>query len=1096
MPLERDYKEGAKVAAFRKRQGTHVHLQPLSVRARRRQRAMARKHRNLKPMRFVSLHHHSTFSFLDGYQLPEAHVRRATEINMPAMAMTEHGNTFSHVKFETAAQEQGVKPLFGCEFYTGWTDEDRRTQMKNHLTVLAKNAVGYRNLMELVSRSWAEGFYYEPTVDPRWLVEHQEGLIVLSGCQGSALFTALVGGKHVPEDEASYKRGLRVARWFSERLEDYYIEVQAFPELDRTRLANPLLARVAAAIRRPLVATLDCHYTAPEETEIQQILHNVRPGNKRTLEDQVRDWGYDVPLCAPPDDRSVYRRLRGTGLDHAQAVEAINSTTEIAEACDVTLPKLPQVKYPVKDERKLWRKWLKEGWYYRGINKKPPAERERYRTQLREEMQLIEDKDFVGYFLVVADGIRYAKDEQVPVGPARGSAAASLCCYLLRITEVDPLRFPELSFERFLDPTREDLPDIDIDIAPSGLPLLRAYYEKKYGTECVSTTGTFQMYKPKASVTDVSRVFHIPKFEMERLKDLLLERSSGDLRASAGVQDTVEQFDAAREVVEKYPTLRYAMDLEGNAKGFGTHAAGLIVANEPLTNVTSVLEKKVKDEVRQVVGVDKYDAERLGLMKLDFLSLATMQQIAGVLEMVGKTVEDLYDIPLDDPDTLQGFKENDVTAIFQFDGRTMRFLNSVLKPDSFNEVAHATTLVRPGPMLSGAAQQYIHVKNGGDHEHVHPALEAITQSTNYQVIFQEQILSMCREIAGWDWTHRAKIRKIISKKKGEQEFNREWRRFRDGAKATIGADEETARRIWGIMVTAGAYVFNAAHSYSYGMLAWWTMFMKRNCWGEGSAPFYAAGLAHLPAGDDDVRHDALRRDASRKGHRLLPPDRHSGRTWRADGDNIVAGWEQIPGIGEKLAARIEKALHEDPDVDLSTVHGFGPKKVELIQEFQNKDDPFGVRAVERALEAAAQVAMVEGLPAMTHTIREALDERCDKKMVLLAIPTHRNLRELFEVHRARTGEELDPKTVKGFDPDKTEWVLMPCRDDTDTMQLIFTRKQYPKFKKAIWDIALNKDVVLVEGYKMQGGKDDGKGWGSSSGIFHVNKMWVIDPEVD
>ena len=640
--------------AFERRQRDHVAYQPISVRAQRRQAAVARAHNGLKPMRFVSLHHHSTYSFLDGFQLPEAHVRRATEINMGAVAMTEHGNNFSHVKLEKAAVEAGVKPIFGCEFYTGWVDKP--TQMKNHLTVVAKDQIGYGNLLALLTRSWAEGFYYEPTVDPRWLVEHQEGLVVLSGCLGSALVTALVGGKHVDESEAGYERGLRVARWFDARLDDYYIEVQAFPELEKTRTANPMLARIAKQIRRPLVATMDCHYTAPEETEVQQVLHAVRPGERRTVEDLVRDWGYDVPLCPPPDDRSIYRRLRATGLDRSEAVEAIISTEEIAQEIHVELPRLPQPEFPLPEgfgsARELWRQWLRDGWRYRGCHSLAKAERRRYKAQLAHEMEIIEDKGYENYFLIVADSIRFAKDKQIAVGPARGSAAASLACYLLRITEVNPMDFDNLVFERFIDVSRQDMPDIDIDFATYGRPIVRDYLVEKFGEGCVNDVGTFTMYKSRMALDDAARVHQVPKRKVETVKELLIERSSGDLRASATIEDTVDQFDAAHEVFNEYPELSHAMDLEGNAKGFGVHAAGLVVSTEPITSITAVLEKEVKGELIQVVSMDKYDAERQGLDKLDYLGLSTMDLIDTALKTVGMKLEDLYDLPLDDPEVI------------------------------------------------------------------------------------------------------------------------------------------------------------------------------------------------------------------------------------------------------------------------------------------------------------------------------------------------------------------------------------------------------------------------------------------------------------
>lgn len=1099
-----------KISAYQKRQSDHVHYQPISVRARQRQKAAARLHTNLKPMRFVSLHHHSTYSFLDGFQLPEAHVRRAAEINMGAVAMTEHGNIFSHVKHEKAAEDSGVKPIFGCEFYVGWTDEKRRSQRKNHLTVLAKNEEGYANLLQLVTLSWRKGFHYEPTVDPRWLVKHRKGLVILSGCQGSQLFTSLVGGKLVPEEEASYERGLAVAQWFAKRFDDYYIEVQAFPELEKTCEANPMLASIAKVIKRPLVATMDCHYTAPEEAEVQQVLHNTRPGMKKTLEEQVRDWGYTVPLCPPLNDKSIYRRLVATGLTKKQAMEAIISTEEIAQGCNVELPKLPKVDFPLPPEfssaKQMWRHLLEEGWKYRGCDQLPPRERSRYRAQLRKEVKVIEAKGYIGYFLIVADAVTFAKDEQIPVGPARGSAAASLACFLLRITEVNPMLYPNLIFERFIDWSREDMPDVDLDFATYGVPIVRKYMEEKYGEDCVTSVGTFNMYKSKNSLDDAARVHQVPEFKVKQIKELLLERSSGDLRASATIEDTIDQFTEAREVIEDHPGLVHAMDLEGNAKGFGVHAAGLVVSNEPITNVTAILEREVKGETRQVVAMDKYDAERQGLEKLDFLSLKTMDMIADIIHHLGKTVEDLYDIPLDDPETLRGFQENDVVGVFQFDGRATRIVNGALKPDNFDEVAFANALSRPGPLHNGAAQAYIGVKHGGmEPEHIHPALDAIVGHTHGQIIFQEQILRIVVEIGNFDWTGAGYIRRIISKKLGDQEFNRQWSKFWDGAKEVHKRqegippmDEATARLIWGMCITAGSYAFNAAHSYSYGMLAFWCMFLKRNAWGAGPAQFFASALAKLPDSDgkkgQTPRHESLRRDAMKHNVAVLPPDAAAEASWRATDDHtIVAGWQQVPGVGPKVATKISEYIAEGGE-DLVEIPGVGPKTVEKIEEFRHAEDPFDLERIDRTLGHVRDVLAKDELGigvTPTHTANQAL-EAVGGRITFLGIPFHRNLRDLFEANRARTGEALDPKSVSR--PDLSEWLMMLCRDEEEIISLCFPRKKYPRFKEAIWKLKLNEDAILIEGKKasahMKGSLTVGQ---NRTGLIYVDKLWVIEP---
>lgn len=1088
-------------AAFEKRQREHVEFQPVSVRAQKRQAAAARLHGNLKPMRFVSLHHHSTFSFLDGFQMPEAHVRRATEINMGALAMTEHGNIFSHVKLEKAAQEQGVKPIFGCEFYVGWTDEKRRTQKKNHLTVIAKNAEGYGNLLMLTSRSWREGFYYEPTVDWNWLREHQKGLVILSGCQGSALFTACVGGKHVDPKDASEARGLAAAKKMSEWFDDFYVEVQAFPELEKTCQGNPMLARIAAKIKRPLVATMDCHYTAPEEAEIQKILHNIRPGENRTLEEMEQEWGYDVPLTPPPTDMALYRRLMLTGLSKEQAIEAIVSTEEIAQAASVTLPRQPRVEFPLPEgygsANELWRDLLREGWKYRECDKLDPVERDRYKAQLKKEMEVIEAKGYENYFLIVADSIVFAKEQQIPVGPARGSAAASLACWLLRITEVNPMMFDNLVFERFIDWSREDMPDIDMDFATYGRPMVRQYLVEKYGDDCVSNIGTFTMFKSKQALKDAARVHKIPIGAVETIKELMIERSSGDLRASATIEDTVDQFDAAYETVKEHPGLVYAMDLEGNAKAFGIHAAGLVVSSEPITNVTALLERDVKGELKQVIAMDKYDAERQGMEKLDYLSLSTMDAIADAINEIGMTLEELYAIPLDDPEIIKGFQENDVVGVFQFDGRATRIVNGAVKPDNFNEVVSVNALSRPGPLHNGAVQGFVSAKFGkaNPEDRIHPALDLLTEDTKYQIIFQEQILRIVSVIGGFDWTSAAYIRKIISKKLGEQEFNRQYAEFEKGALTVHERmdvppmQKEQIKRIWGMCITAGAYAFNAAHATAYSMIAAWCMWLKRH----HPAAFYAGSLAKIK---NDEKLAALRRDAIKHDIKILPPALNSGPDWTVDGTTAVrAGLKQIPGIAEKSAQKIMDYGPYEEWEDMERVPGVGAKSIEKIKRFVSSEDPFDIYKLDESLKSIRKDLMegIKGadgklLPVPTHTADGIFDADGGSKVAFLGQPTHKNFRDIFESNRAKTGEALDPSTVKN--PHLSEWAVITCRDADDLASFVVPRTKYPKFKQMVSKLKLEDDeLILLKGRK---GKMKGT-LGERSGIVFIDQMWVLEP---
>ena len=1072
-----------------------------------------------KAAHFASLHHHSTYSFLDGFQLPAAHVRRAAELQISAIAMTEHGNTMSHVKFEQACSDPkigdgAVKPVFGIELYCGDIDEERRGQTKNHLTILAKDQEGYKSILSLVSRSWKEGYYYEPTVSGEMLAEHRKGLVVLSGCQSSLLFSSLVGGKGIAPEDASYQRARAVARRFKNTFNgSYFIEVQAFPELALTRQANPLLARISRELGIPLVATLDCHYTQPTEKEVQKVLHAVR--GQSTVEEKAREWGYSTELCPATDDNELYRKLRATGLGRQESINAILASESIAQDCNVKLPRLPMVRYPmphdVKDSHELVWSWLREGWQYRNCDQLSLREQSAYKSRLKYEMSIIEEKDFVDYFLIVSDAVRFAKDADIGVGPARGSAAASLVCWILRITEVNPMQFPHLVFERFIDITREDLPDIDLDFESNRRGEIVDYLVAKYGRECVNNIGTFTKYKSKNSLDDVARVYRIPGFQIQKIKDVLLERSSGDLRASASIEDTLDQFEEARAVVEEYPDLMAATELEGNVKSFGVHAAGVVVSNDPITEVVPILERVVKKRLINVVAVDKYDAEYLGMLKLDLLALSALDALVDMCAAIGEKPSFLYTIPIDDPVVIEGFKENDVVGIFQYEGRAMRMVNGSVKPDDFAEVAHITALARPGPLHNGAVSAYVDIKRGiKEPELAHPALEKITAFTQYQVVYQEQILQIVREIGGFDWTHAAYIRKIISRKLGDAEFNRQWERFWSGCQRLHpDMSEEIARGIWGLCTTAGSYAFNAAHSISYGYIAWWTMWFKRHHPGV----FFAAMLhrADQKSGGDSSNAKAsaqskakldpqviMLRDAmntssqfSRPQHRILSYSLiKSGTTWRGEGKlGLRPGFDQIEGIGPSMANKVvdwRTARSKPPSAwrQLIEVSGIGEKTIEKIVKHATDPDPFSIMRLDTMIESVKKDLPRLGLPRPTHTAIEVPYETADhdEEVVWIGVAVHKNLRDIFEANRARTGVELDPEEVK--DPHLNEWMLVAGYDGTDLLSLRIDRWKYPKFKNILWKIQMDGDVILVRGLK--------KGYRSAREIV-VKQIWVLEP---
>jgi DNA polymerase-3 subunit alpha len=1053
-------------------------------------------------MKYVSLHHHSTFSYMDGFGTPKAHVERAAELGMTALALTEHGNVSSHVQLEKAAQKAGIQPIFGLEAYTALSEKERR---KFHLTLLAMNDTGYSNLMQIVNKSW-EGFYQWPTVTGQMLADHHEGLVVLSGCSDSLLACSLLGGKTIEPADAGWDRARGVAARFKNLLGDrYYIECQMFPELERTKQLNQAFEKLGAELGIRLVATADVHYPQPEDNEMQVILHAAGRG-AGSVAAQEATWEYDIRLTHPVSDRVAYDRVLATGLSKNAAVSALRGTAEVAARCSVVLPKADRLRFPLppgeRDKLALTWRLLRQGWAYRVRhgNRKMVDNKAAYAARLRHEMDAIQGKDFLDYFLMMSDITTYAKDNGVAVGPGRGSAASSLVCYLLRITEVDPMQYPLMLFERFIAPDRDDTPDIDLDFDDDLRGRIKEYAIRKYGADRVGNISNYTKYRGKSALADVGRVFpRIPKHAIDAAGAMVIERSGGDSRADAGLMDTVEMFPMVGAIFKRYPDLWKAVRLEGNYRGMSVHAAGLVITNRPVHEICAMYTRtKMGPDgepiTTTVVSVDKKDGEYLGLMKADFLGLSTMGMIRIALEHAGLTLEQLYAVPMDDAETLDAFRRNDVVGIFQFEGRATRLVNREVRPDDFGEITDINGLSRPGPLFSGTTADYIDIKHGKKTlEPLHPVWDAITVSTKGQIIYQEQVLKALREIGDIPITRVGEIRRIISQKLGEAQFNESAGDFVTGA-ARLGISKELAMHMWGRLVTSATYSFVYAHSASYAMLGFWCMWLKIHY----PEAFYTAALIKA----DKDSWTKIIKDAARHGIEVLGVDpATSGETWTPGHKQVRAGFLQLPGIGRaKVRAILAYRAHVkrsagNPEwapapltmADLINVNGIGPKMMEAIAAI-DQSDPFGLGRIERIMRRV-RTAIWEGelpLRTPTHTSDEVLDARPGEPVVWTGIVHRKEFKDYIEDERARTGDDLEEIRARMKHPDLPTGCVLHCYDEGDEdVYVRVHRTAYPRFRADLEAIEPDHHIILAVAKKSR------NSFGAS---IYVDQLYYFDPK--
>jgi DNA polymerase-3 subunit alpha len=842
---------------------------------------------------FVHLHLHTEYSLLDGACRLDELVEEGARLGMKAMAITDHGNMFGAVAFHDACRHGGLKPILGCEVYVAPGSRfERQAQSASdaydHFTLLATNDAGYHNLVKLVSAGYLEGFYHRPRIDKDLLAKHSEGLVGLSGCLSGEVAGHVLAGA---EDAALATVGL-----FSEILgkDRFYLEVMDHDIPDQRRVNQGLL-RLRQKTGLKLAATNDAHYLHREDHQAHDVLLCIGSGKKVGDADRLRFDTNQFYVKSAEEMAALFP-------DHP---EALRSTVEIAEMCTFELEgvsTLPAFDVPPSFTTvSYFEKVARDGFADRRRTLDPRAAAGRlrhpladYEARLEKEIGVIKRVGFSGYFLIVWDFIRYAKERGIPVGPGRGSAAGSLVAWSLRITDIDPIE-NDLIFERFLNEERISPPDIDIDFCEARRGEVIEYVTKKYGRENVAQIITFGTMKAKAVVRDVGRVMDMTYAEVDKIAKMI----PFDLKMT--LDKALAESPPLQEAYQKDPKVKELIDisrrLEGTTRHASTHAAGVVISPVPLTDLVPLFKGATADVTTQF---DMKGVERIGLLKMDFLGLRTLTLIDNCVKMIeaqrGVRIDPAA-IPLDDAPTYELFTTGRTSGLFQFESDGMRDILKRFRPDRLEHLTALNALYRPGPMQM--IDDFIRRRHGQTRvTYEHPALEPILKETYGVMVYQEQVMQIASALAGFTLGEADLLRKAMGKKKVDV-MAAQMEQFLKGC-AGRGVPEKKAQKVWNAMKEFAGYGFNKSHSAAYAWLAYQTAYLKANY----PAYFMAALLTSERANTDKmVQYVGECRDM---GLRVLPPDvNQSDLFFTVVGDDIRFGLSAIKNVGE---GAVEAAL--------------------------------------------------------------------------------------------------------------------------------------------------------------------------------------------
>jgi DNA polymerase III subunit alpha len=939
---------------------------------------------------FVHLHLHTDYSLLDGACEIGELTAEAARRGMPAVAVTDHGNLFAAANFYHQASTHGVKPIIGCEVYVAPDNHKNRgadAERSNHLVLLCENEQGYRNLIQLVSTGFLDGFYYKPRVDHELLRKHSEGLIALSACLRGEVADALMAEKYDQARANAY----RLRDIFGKS--NFFIEVQD-QGLEIEQRINRDLVRLSHETGIPLVATNDCHYLTHADAHAQEVLLCIQTG--KTMSDGSR--------MRFQTDQFFFKTAQEMAQVFGELPEALSRTLAIAERCNVKIQRVanpfPEFKVPEGHTAdSYFEKVAREGFAARLPQLERLAKENRlrhplaeYEQRLADEIRMIQQMRFAGYFLIVWDFIHYARAQGVPVGPGRGSAAGSLVSFALQITDVDPLQY-DLLFERFLNPERISMPDIDIDFCMRRRGEVIDYVRQKYGEKNVAQIITFGTMAAKAAIKDVGRALDVPYGDADKIAKLVPNTLNIEL------EDALKQSPQLAAARDNDPRMKevieVALRLEGLARHASTHAAGVVISPRPLTEIVP-LYKSNKEEI--TTQYDMNALERIGLLKMDFLGLTTLTVLNDTVRLIkqnrGQDI-DLSALPLDDAATYAVFSRGDTNGIFQFESHGMRDILKRHQPTRLEDLTALNALYRPGPIQGGMIDDFIARKHGKKKvTYDLPELEEILAETWGVITYQEQVMQIANRLAGFSLGEADILRRAMGKKKRE-EMAAQREKFLAGCQARK-VPAKKAERIFDLMAEFAGYGFNKSHSCAYALLAYQTAYLKTHY----PVEFMAAMLTSETGNTEKVVKYI--NEARSMGITVLPPDVNSSDSnFTPVGDDIRFGLAAIKNVGENTVRGILQARES-------------LTRFKAFFEFCESVDPRVMN--KRVLESLIRSGALDGLDGHRAQMMAVVDRAMDRAQRLQRA-RESGQHSFFGGPAVAAAPALQPETL----PDVDEW---------------------------------------------------------------------------